>query len=125
MASLLSKRIRLEAKKFNKLRSKTTGLATDGAPSAFLLTRNAKGTGFNSEYEVINWMWDYSDFREKAVLMIATELDELVAKIRIASHFSIEGQVYEIGERDIVQPTMKVPYWRIYGDYIPKTYSPA
>lgn len=82
---------------------------------AYLLTRQGETTSFLG-YELVGiWRHDFNNFTREMNLQIASLDSVVVDKIKRATDISVNGQVYEILERDFSPPDLERSWWDIYG----------
>ncbi len=110
MANLALKRIKLQAKKFNKQRTK---LALPGTYAWLLINSGQTGT-YKKIYILHDWTHEYRAFRNQTNVKISSTLPVFIASLRRASHISINGEVYQIEKRDVAPPEFKRPWWEFY-----------
>ena len=113
MANLYEKRVRLEAKKFNKLRTK---LAPVGITGELLLKDGFDGT-YSVSYTLHDWWYFKNKYTREMVVRVATLDQDFIDALETASDVKIEHgsfqTIFEINKRDINHPNFKTPYWEI------------
>lgn len=112
MANLYDKRVRLEAKKFNKKRVKLLPL---GIECKLLLKQGLVPGSYTELYDVTDWWYYHNSFREKTIVQVASLDTEFREALVIASDVQIGEVIYEIDVRDIQQPDANRPYWQFSG----------
>lgn len=110
MGNKAAKRIKLEAKKFKKLKQMLM------LPGSYLWL--LEKVGFTGTYtrtavvEVFNFK--YNEWKDKTHVRVPTQDAELVDALFTATDCTINGDVYEIEKRTLVPPDAFDPNWRFY-----------
>lgn len=110
MGNLVKKIIRLKAKEFNKLREKLFPKGT----YAWLLEKDGFSNNYIRTFVIEDFYYKYNDWRNQIHVHVATEDTEFISKLYTASDVTINGQVYQIEKRDIIQPDGNRAWWEFY-----------
>jgi hypothetical protein len=109
MGSLNDKRIKLEAKKYNKKRSKLlpTGIQCK------LLEKIGFTETYNEIHNVENWWHTYDNYRKQTIVRVATQDQAFRDALQRASNIKVGFDIFEIDKRDLKPPDGNRPYWEI------------
>ena len=120
MGNFVAKRVKLQAKEYNKKRAKLK-------PTDIVLKlqlKDGEEDTFTDTLEITeDWWYDYQSFRERISVKVAKYgVTAFENALRAASDAMIGSNRYEIDKRDITAPDFDRPYWRFYCIMNPETY---